>query len=111
LVCAKSYTPEIAATLAGFDARIDLDWRHIQHTIALLGNPPALLEGMETLKQKYFGEAMAQQKLAHEAGRTDGNYPWSREDYRAVCVPLLNTLARRAPTRRWCKPARRRARR
>ncbi len=88
----QKFTPEAALGLAVLDGRIDLEWQHILHAIDLLGRPPGLVAGMETVKQRYFGEAVALQQQAYAAGRTDGNYPWSIVEYRRQHVPLLDQV-------------------
>jgi hypothetical protein len=51
VISRKPFPPELVATLAGLDARIELDWQHIQHAIDLLGDPPELVEGVDSVKR------------------------------------------------------------
>ncbi|MGO8921249.1 MAG: methyl-accepting chemotaxis protein [Stellaceae bacterium] len=88
----KPFTPEAVLGFAGYDSRIDLEWQHILHAIDMLGRPPGLVAGMETVKQRYFGEAVALQQQAYAAGHADGTYPWEIADYRKRHVPLLNEV-------------------
>jgi methyl-accepting chemotaxis protein len=92
VISRKPFPPELVAVLAGYDARIDLDWQHIQHAVDILGNPPALAKGVEWVRQKYFTEAVALQQQVYAAGRADGNYPWTIDEYRKKHVPMLDEV-------------------
>ena len=58
----------------------------------LLGDPPNLTSALASAHEKFYGESDKAYRALVEAGRKDGNYPFTPQQYAAVHVAGLNAV-------------------
>jgi methyl-accepting chemotaxis protein len=90
VIARQPYSSELPAVLADLEARVDTDRREIEQKIEMLGRPPALLDALGTVQRGYFTEGLALHAKAAVAGASDGRFPWTIGEFRALNVPLLD---------------------
>ncbi len=89
ILSGKPLTAEAIDQIDELYGRLDQDWQSILASVRRLGDPPVLVGALATVKSKFFGDSFAAYKAVIAAGRSDGKYPMTLEEYRVRHLPGL----------------------